>query len=69
MKLAVQLKEELDNSSGQKKAKILKRLEVVEAFRQSGNKPEWMVIDILPVIPRSFAPWSSWTAAVSPPAT
>jgi len=50
-KLAVELKEELDNSSGQKKAKILKRLEVVEAFRQSGNKPEWMVIDILPVMP------------------
>jgi len=56
VKLAVQLKEELDNSSGQKKAKILKRLEVVEAFRQSGNKPEWMVIDILPVIPPELRP-------------
>ncbi len=55
-KLAVALKEELDNSSGQKKAKILKRLEVVEAFRQSGNKPEWMVIDILPVIPPELRP-------------
>jgi DNA-directed RNA polymerase subunit beta' len=55
-KLAVELKEELDNSSGQKKAKILKRLEVVEAFRQSGNKPEWMVIDILPVIPPELRP-------------
>lgn len=56
VKLAVELKEELDNSSGQKKAKILKRLEVVEAFRQSGNKPEWMVIDILPVIPPELRP-------------
>ena len=55
-KLSVELKEELDNSSGQKKAKILKRLEVVEAFRQSGNKPEWMVIDILPVIPPELRP-------------
>jgi DNA-directed RNA polymerase subunit beta' len=55
-KLAVELKDELDNSSGQKKAKILKRLEVVEAFRQSGNKPEWMVIDILPVIPPELRP-------------
>jgi DNA-directed RNA polymerase subunit beta' len=55
-KLSVELKEELDNSSGQKKAKILKRLEVVEAFRQSGNKPEWMIIDILPVIPPELRP-------------
>ena len=54
--LAVELKEELDNATGQKKAKILKRLEVVEAFRQSGNKPEWMVIDILPVIPPEIRP-------------
>ena len=50
-KLAVELREELKTAGGQKKAKLVKRLEVVEAFRQSGNRPEWMVIDILPVIP------------------
>ena len=46
--LAEELREELKNAGGQKKAKLVKRLEVVEAFRQSGNRPEWMVIDILP---------------------
>ena len=55
-KLAEELREELKNASGQKKAKIVKRLEVVEAFRQSGNRPEWMVIDILPVIPPEIRP-------------
>ena len=54
--LSAQLKEELSNASGQKKAKLVKRLEVVEAFRQSGNKPEWMIIDILPVIPPEIRP-------------
>jgi len=54
--LAKELREELDNASGQKKAKIVKRLEVVEAFRQSGNRPEWMVIDVLPVIPPEIRP-------------
>ncbi|MBR0355114.1 MAG: DNA-directed RNA polymerase subunit beta' [Oscillospiraceae bacterium] len=54
--LAAQLREELKNANGQKKAKIVKRLEVVEAFRQSGNRPEWMVIDILPVIPPEIRP-------------
>ena len=54
--LAAQLREELKNASGQKKAKIVKRLEVVEAFRQSGNRPEWMIIDILPVIPPEIRP-------------
>ena len=54
--LSVQLKEELANASGQKKAKLVKRLEVVEAFRQSGNKPEWMIIDVLPVIPPEIRP-------------
>ena len=49
--LSHDLREELKSASGQKKAKIVKRLEVVEAFRQSGNKPSWMIIDILPVIP------------------
>ena len=54
--LAAQLREELKTANGQKKAKIVKRLEVVEAFRQSGNRPEWMVIDILPVIPPEIRP-------------
>ena len=54
--LAKELREELKNASGQKKAKIVKRLEVVEAFRQSGNRPEWMIIDILPVIPPEIRP-------------
>ena len=55
-KLSVQLREELRDASGQKKAKIVKRLEVVEAFRQSGNNPTWMIIDILPVIPPEIRP-------------
>ena len=54
--LSRDLREELKSASGQKKAKIVKRLEVVEAFRQSGNKPSWMIIDILPVIPPEIRP-------------
>ena len=49
--LSEQLKTELSTASGQKKLRIIKRLEVVEAFRKSNNKPEWMVMDVLPVIP------------------
>ncbi|MBQ6464675.1 MAG: DNA-directed RNA polymerase subunit beta', partial [Oscillospiraceae bacterium] len=55
-KLAEELREELKGANGQKKAKLVKRLECVEAFRQSGNRPEWMVIDILPVIPPEIRP-------------
>ena len=55
-KLSVQLREELQHASGQKKARIVKRLEVVDAFRLSGNKPEWMIIDVLPVIPPEIRP-------------
>ena len=54
--LSEQLRKELKDASGQKKVKIIKRLEVVDAFRISGNKPEWMVIDILPVIPPEIRP-------------
>ena len=54
--LSAQLHAELKDSSGQKKARIVKRLEVVDAFRISGNKPEWMVIDVLPVIPPELSP-------------
>ena len=55
-KLAQELRDDLKNASGQKKAKIVKRLEAVEAFRISGNRPEWMIIDILPVIPPEIRP-------------
>ena len=54
--LSVQLRAELKDASGQKKARIVKRLEVVDAFRISGNKPEWMIIDVLPVIPPELRP-------------
>ena len=50
------LRGELDSSSGQKRARIVKRLEVVEAFRSSGNKPEWMILSNLPVIPPDLRP-------------
>ena len=54
--LSQQLRSELKDASGQKKARIVKRLEVVDAFRLSGNKPEWMIIDVLPVIPPEIRP-------------
>ena len=54
--LSKQLRAELKDASGQKKARIVKRLEVVDAFRVSGNKPEWMIIDVLPVIPPEIRP-------------
>ncbi len=53
---AAQLKEELRDSMGQKRARIIKRLEVVEAFRESGNQPEWMIMDAIPVIPPDLRP-------------
>ena len=51
-----ELKVALNESSGQKRAKIIKRLEVVEAFRASGNKPEWMILKVIPVIPPDLRP-------------
>ena len=48
--------EEIRTSTGQKKAKAIKRLEVVQAFRQSDNKPEWMVLDVIPIIPPDLRP-------------
>ena len=54
--LSQQLKEELENSQGQKKVRIAKRLEVVESFRLSGNRPEWMIMDVIPVIPPEIRP-------------
>ncbi len=50
------LKKELKNSTGQKRARIIKRLEVVEAFRCSGNRPEWMILTVIPVIPPDIRP-------------
>ncbi|MBP3796671.1 MAG: DNA-directed RNA polymerase subunit beta' [Ruminococcus sp.] len=56
-KLSAELKAELKElPSGQKKIKLLKRLEIVEAFRASGNRPEWMVLDVVPVIPPDIRP-------------
>ena len=51
-----ELKKGLKESTGQKRARIIKRLEVVEAFRESGNKPEWMVMTVIPVIPPDLRP-------------
>ncbi|MCQ2451064.1 MAG: DNA-directed RNA polymerase subunit beta' [Clostridia bacterium] len=51
-----ELKEELENTTGQKRVRILKRLEVLEAFRLSGNRPEWMILDVIPVIPPDLRP-------------
>ncbi len=53
---AAELKTGLKESSGQKRARIIKRLEVVEAFRESGNKPEWMIMDVIPVLPPDLRP-------------
>ena len=53
---SAELREELKEASGQKKARIIKRLEVLEAFRESGNKPEWMVMTVIPVIPPDLRP-------------
>lgn len=51
-----ELKKGLKDSTGQKRARIIKRLEVVEAFRESGNKPEWMILTVIPVIPPDLRP-------------
>ncbi len=55
-KLSVELKAELEDASGQKKMQIIRRLEVVEAFRKSGNKLEWMIMDVVPVLPADLRP-------------
>ena len=55
-KLSAELKEELQGASGQKRVRLLKRLEAVEAFRMSGNRPEWMILDVVPVIPPDIRP-------------
>ena len=55
-KLSAKLKKEIEKASEQKKAKLVKRLDTVESFRLSGNKPEWMVMNVIPVIPPEIRP-------------
>ncbi len=55
-KEVMSLKEELKSAQGQRRSRIIRRLEVLEAFRNSGNRPEWMVLDVLPVIPPELRP-------------
>ena len=55
-KEAEQLRKTLEKATGQKRIRAIKRLEIVESFRRSGNKPEWMVLDVLPVIPPELRP-------------
>lgn len=55
-KLSKELRAELEETTGQKRVRTIKRLEVVEAFRQSGNRPEWMILDVIPVIPPELRP-------------
>ena len=54
--LSKELREKLAESSGPKKIKLIKRLEIVEAFRKSGNRPEWMILDTIPVLPADIRP-------------
>ncbi|GFP77877.1 DNA-directed RNA polymerase subunit beta' [Clostridium fungisolvens] len=53
---SVELKEELKTSTGQKRVRVIRRLEVIESFRKSGNYPEWMIVDVIPVIPPDLRP-------------
>lgn len=55
-KESMELRQQLKESSGQKRIRITRRLEVVEAFRKSGNRPEWMILDVIPVIPPDLRP-------------
>ncbi len=54
--LSAEINEDLESATGQKRIRLLKRLEVVESFRQSGNRPEWMILDVIPVIPPDIRP-------------
>ena len=53
---SAELRKALNDATGQKRARIIKRLEVVEAFLNSGNRPEWMIMDVIPVIPPDIRP-------------
>ena len=63
------LQEEIRTTSGQRHKKAVKRLRVVEAFRKSENKPDWMIFTMLPVLPPELRRWCSWMAVGSRPAT
>ena len=52
-----------------KKKKIAKRLKIVDSFKDSGNRPEWMVLEVIPVIPPDLRPWCPWTGDGLPPRT
>lgn len=67
--LEKELLEEMKHPSRARRAKARKRLEVVRAFLDSGNRPEWMILGPSPSFPRTSGPWSRWTAAASPRAT
>ena len=69
-KLSDNLRIELNETkSKQKKKDLINRLKIVESIRDSDNKPEWMVLDVIPVIPAGLAPaWSCWIPATLPPA-
>lgn len=54
--LVQELRDDIENSSGQKRVRAIRRLEVAEAFRKSGNRPEWMILDVIPVIPPDLRP-------------
>ena len=54
--MSAELKESLKDATGQKRAKLIKKMEVVEAFKNSGNRPEWMILDVIPVIPPEIRP-------------
>ena len=55
-KTCAELRAELEDTAGQRRIRILKRLEVLEAFKASGNRPEWMILDVIPVIPPDLRP-------------
>src|SRR5690606_41463023 len=56
VKMAEELRKEIAESSGQRRIRAIRRLEVVEAFRKSGIRPEWMIMDVIPVIPPELRP-------------
>ena len=66
--VAVEIREDsAKTSSDAKRKKLAKRLKIVDAFRDSGQRPEWMVLEVIPVLPPDLGPWCTWTAAASPP--
>lgn len=61
-----QLREELNETNSEtKRKKLTKRIKLLEAFVQSGNKPEWMILTVLPVLPPICVRWFRWTVVVS----